>query len=231
MVQFGKETFVIPLTLLIWRVTEKASSKAKAFCAIGAIYVVYGLFFRQYYLIILASFAGIMLFRRSAAPLRLAYIFVLLALSFAVPAPVFEQLQGPRDEINRYSNLVTDTVRTAIYNPFPPDNAYHFGLNYLYTLVKLNLPILFDHTLNEIDLFLNILIYGALVYAGIRQRSASATSLLPWLFLAHISVLIIFEPDSGSYFRHFSSVMVYLIPALRVVEERYAQRFSQPPLA
>jgi hypothetical protein len=224
MVQFGKEIFVIPLTLIILRIAEKTPSMLKAFLAICVIYLLYGIFFRQYYLLILGSFMLIMLTLRSSPPFRLFYLLLLLVFMIAVPSRAFMELQGDRDAINQWSNLVTNTVRTAIYNPFVPDNGFHFALNYLYVFLKLNLPILFDQTLNEIILFVNILIYGRLIYAGIRQRPMTAVTLLPWLFLAHISVLTIFEPDSGSYFRHFSSVLLYLIPALRRLEQEYAQR-------
>ena len=43
---------------------------------------------------------------------------------------------------------------------------------------------------------------------------------LPLLFIAHILVLFIFEPDAGSYMRHASSVIFYLLPSLRMTEQR-----------
>jgi len=224
LVQFGKETFTIPFAFLVLWIAKKSSSKTKAFLAIAAAYAFYGAFFREYYAIILMAFAGILLLRRSPAPLRIVYVLLAIAALCVVPAHVLDQLQGSRDVVNRIYNAVSNAVRTSIYNPFPPDNAWHFALNYIYVLARLNLPLLFDHTPNEFVLTLNLVIYGALVFMGIRRSSGTAMDFLPWLFLSHLLVLAIFEPDSGSYFRHFSSVLVYLIPTLRLVEQRYAAR-------
>ena len=224
LVQFGKEIFIIPVTFFILRLAEKVSSGTKVFFVIAAIYLVYGVFFREYYLIILAAFTGILITVRSPPPFRVFYLLLLLAVLVVVPSHLFMDLQGSRDAINRWSNMVTNEVRTAIYNPYIPDNGFHFVLNYLYVFLKLNVPLIFDHTMNEVILTVNILFYGYMIYVGVRRRPVTPLNMLSWLFLSHVLVLAIFEPDSGSYFRHFSSVIVYIVPALRMVEQRYAER-------
>jgi hypothetical protein len=220
MVQFGKEVFVIPLTFIILVVAQRTPSILKAFLVIAAIYLLYGLFFRQYYLLIFLAFIAFMVTVKSPPPFRLVYLLLLMIVIVAVPSKVFMQLQGDRDSINMYSNLVTNEVRTAIYNPYVPDGGVHFLINYAYAFLRLNLPILFSPTVSDILLFINVLIYGRMVYGGIKQRPITPMSLLPWLFLSHLVVLWVFEPDLGSYLRHFSSIIVYIIPAFREWEQR-----------
>jgi hypothetical protein len=116
-------------------------------------------------------------------------------------------------------------VRTAFFNPFQPDNVFGFVGNYGYAFLRLHFPIFWDLTPNEWILFLNVIIYAGLVKYGLRHLSGSRR-LLAMLFLAHVTVLIFFEPDLGSYFRHFSSVFLYLLPAFALREEN---DFGKPP--
>ena len=220
MVQFGKEIFVIPLTFIILYVAQKTPSILKAFLVIAAIYLFYGLFFRQYYLLIFVAFIAFMTMVKSPPPIRILYLLIFMIVMVAVPSKVFMQLQGDRDGINQLSNLVSNEVRTAIYNPYTPDNTLHFIANYGYAFLRLNLPIVFSPSVSDIILFINILIYGRMMYAGMRQRPITPLSLLPWLFLSHLVVLWVFEPDLGSYLRHFSSIIVYIMPAFREREQR-----------
>jgi hypothetical protein len=114
-------------------------------------------------------------------------------------------------------------VRTYFFNPFPPDSAAHFLGNYVYAFFKLHLPFLSFQTASEAILFLNELAYGFIAFFGLRAGRGSV-KLLCLLFLAHVATLTLFEADFGSYFRHFSSVVLYLLPAFALFEERECLR-------
>lgn len=227
---FGKESFVIPLTYLILWSTTKARSTPYAFVSICAIYLLYGIFFREYYLIILAVFVGCCIIRRAPPPLRLLYILLTVLALFVIPSKMFMDLQGDRDQINYVAEMIFP-VHTAILNPVPPNSAFHFIVNYFYVIAKLTLPFLFRQTANEFVLFANVLIYGRLIYFGLKNRAKGPMTFLPLLFIAHILVLFIFEPDAGSYFRHASSVILYLLPSLRLIEQRRADAIHDEPRA
>ena len=102
--------------------------------------------------------------------MRLLYIFLAFLSIFLIPPKVFINLQGHRDVFNHVANALFSVVHTAIFNPLPPDSATHFIINYLYVFVRLTFPFLFRQSVNELVLVINILFYGYLVYAGIKNR-------------------------------------------------------------
>ncbi len=217
-----KETFVAALALLVYRAVQRFTSGRSFVIVVALLYGLYGGFIRHYFLLILVAFLGILAVLKTPRSVRWLYLPAGLIVLLLLPDTVFTALQGTRDQVNfRIGFGSKNLVRTFFTNPFPPDNALHFLANYGYAFVRLHLPFLFDLSVNEAVLFVNVLIYGWLLAGGIKGL-CGPPRLMCLLFLAHISVLILFEPDVGSYFRHFSSVLLYLAPAWVLREERYA---------
>jgi hypothetical protein len=144
-----------------------------------------------------------------------------VALTALAPVSVYDALQTPRDSANHYAlNLLHRDNRTIFFNPYPPDSFLHFWGNYIYALGVLNVPFVRVNNIsaNEFVIALNVAFFVWLLMAG--QREGGKSQALAMLFLSHIIVLNLFDPDLGSYFRHFSSVYLYLIPAFAWLELR-----------
>lgn len=222
---FGKESFVIPLTFIILQIALKSRSTIHAIITIFIVYLLYGLFFREYYLIILAAFVCCIIFRKASLPFRILYLLLFVCILFVIPSKFFITLQGDRDRINEVANLYFNRVHTAIYNPLPPDNGFNFIVNYLYAFARLNLAFIFRFSANEIILLFDSVIFFRLAYTTLKKPGINEATLLPLLFVAHLLVLYIFEPDVGSYLRHASSVFLYLLPSLGLAEQNYINRY------
>jgi hypothetical protein len=217
-----KETLVVLLALLMGTLVDRVKSETKVFVSIVLVYAFYGAFIREYYLIIMAAFVGYTLMLKTTPFLRWAYILPVLAGLLIMPESAYHILGDARNQVNSIVNYGdASVVRTYFLDPFPSDNFFHFVANYSHAFAMLHFPFLKDLTIKEVILFLNVLLYGTVMIRGITCLEAPKR-FLPLLFLAHITVLIIFEPDYGSYFRHFSSVILYLMPAIIYLEDRRA---------
>ncbi len=215
-----KETLVLLMSFLLWTFAMRAKSEGKTVLAVTAAYALYGLMVRDYYLLILGAFLGFYAMLKSPPMLRWVYVLPALVVLLAMPEKGYMLLGNARNEVNFLVDFGSGSeVRTYFLNPFPSDNMVHFIGNYLYAFAMLNFPFLKAVTIKEAILFVNVLIGATLIVVGLR-RLRGPIRLLPMLFLAHIAVLIIFEPDYGSYFRHFGSVLLYLMPPLTYLEKQ-----------
>ena len=217
-----KETIILALSLLIVNVVQRTRTALMPVIAVTVFYAFYGSFLRDYYLIILVVFLAFVVFINTPASMRWLFVPTGIAILVLVPDSVFTALQQPRDEVNFWvvTGGAKDAIRTYFFNPFPPDSMLHFLGNYGYALVLLHFPFIKYITPKEVLMFVNVLFYGWLTLGGIVQLRGSLR-LLPVLFAAHVAVLVLFEPDFGSYFRHFSSCLLYLMPVFLVYEIRY----------
>jgi len=223
-----KETMILALTMFVVHVVSRARSDIKAFLLIVLIYALYGTFLRQYYLIILAVFIGGAAFLKTPLMLRVIYPLAAVILLLFTPDNVFTSIQSARDIVNTWAVTASTTggIRTLFFNPYPPDNLLHFLGNYGYAFGILNFPVLLYCTPKELLMFYNILFYGWLMFSGLWSLRGPLR-VLPLLFLSHVAVLMLFEPDLGSYYRHFSSCIWYLLPIFTLYEERRAKALLQ----
>src|SRR5690606_1092198 len=90
-------------------------------------------------------------------------------------------------------------------------------------IVRLNFPIIFQPGTKELFLTVNVSILGYLAFLGL-----SSPDRRTWrptlLFLSHFMVLMIFEPDYGSYLRHIMTSAPLLGPALLEIGSRRKNR-------
>jgi hypothetical protein len=219
-----KDTIVLMMTLLIYSVSLRVRTPLPLLLTILGCYAVYGFFVRSYYLLIVVVFIGYLIIDKTQAFLRFLYVPLLLLVVFLLPEQLYQNLEGSRDEVNYWIQLgmAEVDVRTLFDNPFPPDSGLHFLGNYAYALCLLNFPFLLDVTRNEVMMAVDIAVQTWLITIGIRMLQGPQR-LLTFLFVAHVTVLILFEPDFGSYTRHFSSVFLYLLPAFAFQERKHAE--------
>lgn len=210
-----KETLVAIMALVVHFGLQRTDKTWVAFLFILGIYIPYGIFVRTYYLLIVAAFISIVLVMKTKPIISIVYICAAIILIFTVPSDVYFQIQGPRDTIYDYlSTQSTSIVRTCFANPLPPTNAFNFLVNTLYALVILFCPFIIGQSISEVLLIVNVLTYFGMVYCGFKYFRGVAQ--LPYaLFVAHILTQAQFEPDLGSYVRHFSSVWVLIAPAMQ----------------
>lgn len=211
-----KETLVGVMALAIHFFCRRKQDTLSVFLFVLAIYVPYGIFVRQYYLLIVAAFIGIFIMSRTKPIVWIAMVFAGIMALFLVPEHVFFQIQSPRDEIYAFamSNANPYIVRTGFPNPLPPINAFNFLVNTAYSLLILFIPFIIGQTVSEVLMLINVAAYTAMVCFGLKY-SRKGHQLPYLLFIAHILVQAQFEPDLGSYVRHFSSVLVMIAPALQ----------------
>ncbi|MFP6788337.1 MAG: hypothetical protein VB954_00035 [Thalassolituus sp.] len=107
-------------------------------------------------------------------------------------------IQGRRDYAYNYSLV---DVRSAFSNYFEGGDFFAVLGNYFYAFFRLNMPIFFDFDVKEIYLQIYVLCTFYVIYRGVLGR-------VYWSYLC-ISMLLVyplFEPDLGSYLRHYSSL-------------------------
>jgi len=109
------------------------------------LYLGYAATIRSYFALIVAIALAAWVWRRISTLPRLAGALLVVAMLVALPNAAYSLLQQPRDLAVDYLMYASPFgARTSFYNPFPPDSFVHFAGNYAYSLVRLNLPVLFS---------------------------------------------------------------------------------------
>ncbi|HEX2859058.1 MAG TPA: hypothetical protein VHP58_02525 [Alphaproteobacteria bacterium] len=208
-----KEVIVVLLSVVLMLAVVRARRALVPLVAVAALYLPYGAFVRPYYLLIFLVLLALHFVPRWSKGTIILAIAAGLASLFLLPGDVYLALQGPRDNGNFYRVLGDVGNRTFFLNPYYPDNLFAFMANYAYAALRLNLPLLFSVAPQEVFLVLSATLYFWLGRCMFKLGNWRA-QFLARLFVAHILVLTLFEPDLGSYLRHASSVALYLWPGL-----------------
>lgn len=210
----SKETLVALMAMGVYHVSRSKLSTFRAFMLIVLMYCVYAAGVRIYYFLITAFFASIVIGRRLPLPIVVGGILCVLTLgALFLPAEVYEEIQGPRDMASWTMTRLTNEVRTMFFNPLPPDSMPNFLVNMTFGLLVMFFPFIIAQSFNEVLMMVNVFFYSGLVLAIIRHKRGAA-QLPAFLFMGHILTQAQFEPDLGSYVRHFSSVLLILAPGL-----------------
>jgi len=225
----SKETVVLIMTMLI---TVSAiyfqTSKAFTFWVFLLLYAVYGVFVRQYYLLIVGVFFIVYFLWRRPLKYHLLAAVVVVGAILAAPSSILQTLQSPRDTSNAYAEQIGSDNRTAFTNIASPGNGVGFLVNYGYAATVLITPVLYFQTASDVFMQLMIATMLFILYKA-RRRSRRAghdrfeLRFFASLFVAHILVQLIFEPDLGSFTRHLTSVILYII-AIKVSENKPVSR-------
>lgn len=225
---FSKDTFVTPVVIGATLVlTGFARNGAVRISLTGALYLAYAVIFRQYFIIILAFWIGVIIFLNVGWRWRIVLLIAIPLIAVMLPDSLYETLQMQRDLVN-YSRLGGQGNRTAFINLVRPDGLSTFPINYVYAFWRLNFPIFSGGGPKELYLFLMLCVYVILMISGLRSNN-SRISWPAGLFLAHVLVLIIFEPDLGSYLRHLSTALLYLAPSMAMWDRLWQESLSPTP--
>jgi hypothetical protein len=208
-----KEAVVIAMVMILVTVASRFRSQVILIATLVIMYSVYGYYIRPYYLLILGAFITLLVLTRASVTVRACIAVAGLIALFCLPAWILGELQGTRDVFFFWKVLQGD-VRTGFANPVEPVNAFNFLFNYGYAAMMLHFPFIQFTTARELLLFVNVVFLALLVIAGLRHRTA-AYRVLALLFVSHVLVYVLFEPDLGSYFRHLASIALYVLISLR----------------
>ena len=215
----NKETIVILMTLILVVTAKKISGKALIATIIFA-YLLYGGFIRSYFLLILLVWLALEVFVRRSFLMKLSLLMFFTVILLLIPVEFMQQMQGQRDAANSWAlyRLYAEN-RTAFFNPLPPTGLWNFLVNYIYAAGILNIPLIKWWSVKEVVFSFGLFGCFTVLYRSLSQRDGTVKS-LGLLFLSHLLVLCTFEPDLGSYFRHFTSVLAYLFPAFALLGMR-----------
>lgn len=209
----SKETIVLVMTIAVLFTFKSKMPEWLKIAIFAVTYCAYALFVRKYYFLILLAFLGFYVIKKSPGMLNISLVLFAGGVLALLPGDVFLKTQGMRDVVN-YSVGVTRIIRTAFLNPYPADDAWHFLINYVYAAFRLHLPIFFTFSYKEILHIISVGIFLRFIPIGWKAKGDDASRLCSLLILAHILILIIFEPDLGSYLRHLTSIFLYMKPMM-----------------
>jgi hypothetical protein len=217
-----KEVIVAAMSLAVLITVWKGKNPWFAWAILAFLYGAYGLSVRPYYLLIVVFCGVLYTLPRWPQWLKVLAAGCMICGLWLIPEDIFLHLQGVRDDNNFERVLGELGNRTFFFNPFSPEHPLGFLGNYAYAVLRLNLPVLFSFQPQEIFLSVASVLYGVLVYAQMAWGNARAR-LMGCLFLAHLLVLWLFEPDLGSYLRHAASAVAYLWPGLILWQKRWVK--------
>ncbi|WP_345815065.1 hypothetical protein AAGS40_22400 [Paraburkholderia sp. PREW-6R] len=214
----SKDTLVVLMSIILVTVARKGGL-FWVMAAAAVLYLGYALTVRIYFALILAIAAAVWVFWAMSARLKTFAILAAVVALYLLPDIVYSILLHPRDMAVDY--LVAGSpygARTGFYNLYEPTSFTTFCADYVYAILKLNVPVLFYPGPKEfvMQVFVWIALSSVLDRRGSSTacRQAGAADVLASLVVGHIAVSMLFEPDLGSYIRHLSSVA--LLGAWRV---------------
>jgi hypothetical protein len=179
---------------------------------------------RIYFVLILAIAAGVWVFRAASPGIRTALVLATLLGLLVLPDTAYFALMHPRDMAVDY--LVAGSpygARTGFYNFTEPVSFAAFIADYVYAILKLDVPVLFHPGPKEFVMLVFVWIAVGAVSgrkAGAANINAGTLNVFACLVIGHMAVSMLFEPDLGSYTRHLASVALFCAWQLRHVGAR-----------
>lgn len=225
MIRPQKEIIVIILAICVTYIvmyTEK--SKLMKLLIIMGMYAVYAAVFRSYYFLIIFTFICTFVFAKASVSQKVCLVLVGIALLLMTPVEILVKLQGQRDLMN-YVRVSSGEAghRTAFMNPYLIDSLWHFILNYVHAILRMHTPIIFDFGIKSIGWMGIASLYAYALLKGAWQKWEGSDILFP-LFMAHLLVLMLFEPDIGTYIRHITSVFLYVLPGILALDKSWQKK-------
>jgi hypothetical protein len=217
----SKDTIVVLMSIALVLIGRRWGTR-NLIVAVVALYATYALTVRVYFALILAIAVGAWIFRRASLRLKTVLILVVGVGLYMLPDAAYHVLLHPRDMAVDY--LVAGSpygARTGFYNLFEPDSFTAFCADYLYAILKLNVPVLFYPGPKEFLMLVFVWIALGSVFGSafgsvcgrtsghLEGTATGAVDVLASLVIGHIAVSMLFEPDLGSYIRHLSSIALF----------------------
>jgi hypothetical protein len=190
---------------------------------------VYGWVVRKYWLLVSATWLGLRLIRNQLTVFRLFVVIVLvyIALSLTFQIALGATLDFARAAVNENRDVGAEGSRTVIDAVIASDNAMLQALNATITFFRLAFPLelLRFGSVSQLA-FISIMPFTFIwmvqaIVKGVKSDSkyliqAGKVALAPLSFLIIEGV---FEPDFGSFARHFAIVSPLVFSALALVQK------------
>jgi hypothetical protein len=213
---FVKDSIYVIFVCAAYLALQKIRNNISATLVVFTIYCLYAFIFRQYFFLVSIVFIFLMLFKQSIWLFRILAVLSIPVILMIIPDEIYTQIQGQRDIVNfGRIGFSGSGNRTAFLNYVPPEGVYSFLVNYGYAIIRLNFPIFFHAGIKEMFMMSAIFAMACLLIAALSNNDRRV-----WrpalLFTAHFLVLMLFEPDLGSYLRHICTSLPLLAPALEI---------------
>ncbi|WP_080409480.1 hypothetical protein [Burkholderia ubonensis] len=204
----SKDTIVVLMAIALAGIAQRRQF-AVTLAAAVMLYAGYAALVRSYFALIVAIALVALVFRHVSWRGKVWLALAVPAALFVLPNDAYYLLQHPRDMAADYLAYGSPFgARTSFRNPMEPVSFAAFCANYLYGMVRLNLPALFMPGPKEIAM--QVFVWIALASVWRRTRGVSRSyEPLACLAIGHVAVSMLFEPDLGSYTRHLSSVALF----------------------
>ncbi|MDN5585109.1 MAG: hypothetical protein L0G69_00940 [Brevibacterium sp.] len=229
--QFTKEFVSLLVALVVLAAVRSARDSVRAVLIVGTC-LTYGALVRPYWSLV-AALIPIVYFtlRRVRRPLLIVIAFVLAYIALAVAFQLFrgEQLGATRAWVN--SGRSESTVATLISNPdFGTSQAAGvLSILVVALFMLVPIPMFAMGSLYYLVAGLAIVVVWAVVASAIMRGRAQREPRTAWIAAVLVSlfiVLVIFEPDYGSYLKHLTP---FLPLFLALIPIRVANRGPGPP--
>jgi hypothetical protein len=205
----------IYLSFIIFIFKDKKYSLQKTLALSFALFFIFGLFFRSYYLfvpfiaILMYLFTFIKISNKTIKTILFS-IFIAVAMSFSYKIIIGKYISESTREMHNLERLRSDEAQSMIQSPIPTDSWYGETFGVFYGYISVNIPINAIHQLLKPQvmafiiwqLFIFYLLYLRFQKC-IQNRSVFHYEL--WVFLFIFSYFVVqgmFEPDLGSAVRH-----------------------------
>jgi len=209
----GKELLVVLISVLVVFCVKYIKNKYLPLLVIIILYLFYGYYIRLYYILILMVFFFIffLLNLKKTRYKVLLTSFLFFNIALFLPEEIYPMIFAQRDLSNDFAISIGSINRTAFNNLYLPTNFIEAIINYIYISSIIFFPNIYFYSIKEI--FLTIINYYIIKYLLMIRtiKTTYKTNILYSLFYSHLFVLIIFEPDLGSYLRHITSCSLYLV--------------------
>lgn len=222
--------FVIDI-ILIYFMFKVKNNKIQTII-ITILLILCSLFFRGYLALVGLIYLYIKMFKTKKIDkkifiLQTIFIFIIITIClFFLNNNLFNNIFNNRDNTNKY-RIDSSDAQTIISNLINKDGYFFEILNYLINLIRLLFPIelLFKgNILYIIFILFNILSFITLfLQRKIIKNNNILTSIFT-LFISFILVFALFEPDFGSFLRHFipiAFIMISICLYLPIEEKNY----------
>ncbi|MFC4683894.1 hypothetical protein [Exiguobacterium sp. s149] len=215
--QISKETLVVVMMWLIFR-----SGKINLLLATFLI-TVYGLYIREYWLLIGVLFLINYFILTKTEKINLIKLFIInffgIFLMSVIHIILFnDNLTSYRYQVNEY-RMFTGDVNTILLNPFTTINPIHDVGNFLFGLGNIFIPLDGLNSMNELVYYIWIVIVISVLYSKVKKVVNRNHLIAPFaLLVSFVFVQAIFEPDMGSILKHQIGLFPVFLSILSIEE-------------
>ena len=220
----SKDTLVVLASIVLVLIGRKWHV-GYVIAAAVVFYVGYAMTVRIYFVLILAVAVGVWVFRAGSPGIRTVLVLATLLGLLMLPDTAYFALMHPRDMAVDY--LVAGSpygARTGFYNFTEPVSFAAFIADYVFAILKLDVPVLFHPGPKEFVMLIFVWIAVGAVSGKRTEASANINArtlnVFACLVIGHMAVSMLFELDLGSYTRHLASVALFCAWQLRHVGAR-----------